>query len=91
LKPDAARDAFLAFARDHKPLVQESDYGMVVSELLRGGASMEAIDVMDAGMKAYPASEQMKAVQKQVTEAAKQSKDPAGLNKLKGLGYVGDH
>jgi len=52
---------------------------------------MEAIDVMDAGMKAYPTSEQMKAVQKQVTEAAKQSKDPAGLNKLKGLGYVGDH
>jgi hypothetical protein len=91
LKPEAARDAFLTFSRENKTLVQESDYGMVVSELLRAGASMEAIDVMDAGMKAYPASAQMKAVQKQVTEAAKQSKDPAGLNKLKGLGYVGDH
>jgi hypothetical protein len=33
----------------------------------------------------------MQAVQKQVTDAAKQSKDPAGLKKLKGLGYVGDH
>lgn len=91
LQPPSARDAFLKFAKENSSLVQEGDYGMVVSELLRAGASMEAIDVMDAGMKAYPQSAQMKAVQQQVTEAAKKSADPAGLNKLKGLGYVGDH
>lgn len=91
LQAPLARDAFLALARDHKQLVQEGDYGLVVSELLRADAPIEAIDVMDAGMKAYPQSAQMQAVQKQVTDAAKQSKDPAGLKKLKGLGYVGDH
>jgi hypothetical protein len=90
-KPDLARDAFLAFAKDHKPLVQEGDYGMVVSELLKNGGLLEAIDVMDAGVKAYPQSPQMLAVQKQVTEAAKHDKSPASHNKLKGLGYVGDH
>jgi len=89
-EPERARDEFLAFAKVQAASLAESHYGILVGEFLRRGRTVEAIDVMDAGVKAFPNSEAMLAIRKRVEEQARSSKDPASMQKLKGLGYVGD-
>lgn len=89
-EPERARDEFLAFAKVQAAALSESHYGILVGEFLRRGRTNEAIDVMDAGVKAFPNSEAMLAIRKRVEEQARASKDPASMQKLKGLGYVGD-
>jgi tetratricopeptide (TPR) repeat protein len=89
-EPERARDEFLAFAKVQAASLAESHYGILVNEFLRRGRTVEAIDVMDAGVKAFPNSEAMLAIRKRVEEQARSSKDPASMQKLKGLGYVGD-
>lgn len=88
---DAARakDEFLAYSQANKSSIAEEDYSLVVSELLRRENTLEAIEVMDAGIKAFPESPRMAAVKKEVAEAAQKAKDPAAMQKLKGLGYIG--
>ncbi len=88
---DAARakDEFLAYAQANRSSLAEEDYSLVVSELLRRDHTLEAIEVMDAGVKAFPESPRMAAVKKEVAEQAQKAKDPAAMQKLKGLGYVG--
>jgi hypothetical protein len=87
--PERARDEFLVYAKAQSSSVGEGDYGMLVGEFLRRERTSEAIDVMDAGVKAFPKSETMLAIRKQVETQARSAKDPAALQKLKGLGYVG--
>ena len=89
-EPERARDEVLVYAKAQSANVGEGDYGMLVSEFLRRERTVEAIDVMDAGVKAFPNSEAMLAIRKRVEEQARSSKDPASMQKLKGLGYVGD-
>jgi hypothetical protein len=88
-EPEQARDRFLAFAKEPSARVGEVEYGAMVSEFLRRERTSEAIDVMDAGVKAFPQSELMASIQKKVEEQARSAKDPASMQKLKGLGYVG--
>lgn len=84
-----AKDEFLAWAQANRSSVGEEDYSLVVSELLRRENTLEAIEVMDAGIKAFPESPRMAAVKKEVAEQAQKAKDPAALQKMKGLGYIG--
>jgi hypothetical protein len=90
LDPPAAKKAFLELARAHSAKVEVVDFGMIVGELVRKGAMIEAIDVMDAGIKLYPESPEMTSIRAQVMEASSKTQDPAAMQKLKGLGYVGD-
>ena len=89
-EPALACKEFLAFASALPAALTESHYGVLVNEFLRRGRTSQAIDVMDAGVKAFPKSEAMLAIRKRVEEQARASKDPADMSKLKGLGYVGD-
>ena len=89
-EPERARDEFLAFAKVQAASLSESHYGILVGEFLRRERTSEAIDVMDAGVKAFPNSQAMVAIRKKVEEQARSSKDPASMQKMKGLGYVGD-
>lgn len=84
-----ARDLFLAYAKAPGAKVTEGDYGTMVGEFMRREHTVEAIDVMDAGVKAFPKSEAMAAIAKKVEEQARAAKDPAAMQKMKGLGYIG--
>jgi hypothetical protein len=88
--PKKAKDDFLALSRSTTAKVQEQDYSSIANELLKKGAAAEAVEVMDAGLRAFPESPKMQLLKKQVVEASTKSKDPAALKALKGLGYTGD-
>lgn len=88
--PSRAKDDFLALARSASDKVREQDYSTIVEELVKKGAVSDAVEVMDAGIKAFPESPQMQTLKNSVVEASKKSKDGGALKKLKGLGYTGD-
>jgi hypothetical protein len=90
VEPELARDDFLAYAKAQSATIGEGDFAIMVGEFLRRERTLEAVDVMDAGVKAFPKSKEMLAVRKKVEEQARASKDPAAMQKMKGLGYVGD-
>ena len=89
-QPAKAKGEFLALAKAHPTRVQEQDFGQIVDELVREDAIVEAIDVMDAGIKLHPESPGMQQVRARVLEASQKAQSPEALDKLKGLGYVGD-
>jgi hypothetical protein len=88
--PKQAKEDFLALARSSSAKLREQDYSAIANELVKKGAVSDAIDVMDAGLRAFPESPQMQLLKNQIVDASKKSKDPGALNKLKGLGYTGD-
>jgi tetratricopeptide (TPR) repeat protein len=88
--PKQAKEDFLALARSGPAKLHEQDYSAIAGELVKKGAVSDAIDVMDAGLKAFPESPQMQVLKNQIVEASKKTKDPGAMNKLKGLGYTGD-
>lgn len=83
-----AKDDFLALAHTGAK-VEEQDFSLVVNEMMKKGAVPEAAEVTNAGIKRFPESPKMFAIQKQVHEASAKVKDPKDLEKLKGLGYTG--
>jgi hypothetical protein len=89
LEPDRARDDFLSYAKEPAAKAGEGDYVALVNEFLRRDKTVQAIDVMDAGVKAFPKSEALLGVRKKVEEHARAANDPAALQKMKGLGYIG--
>jgi hypothetical protein len=89
LDADLARDQFLKYAQEPASKAGEGDYVALVGEFLRREKTVQAIDVMDAGVKAFPKSEALLAIRKKVEEQARSTSDPAALQKMKGLGYIG--
>lgn len=83
-----AKNEFLAFHSAHSDRVKESEFKLVVDELVKRGQLGPAADVVDAGRKAFPESPLMTQLLKTVGDASK--KDPEAMKKLKGMGYVGD-
>jgi major membrane immunogen (membrane-anchored lipoprotein) len=88
--PRQAKDEFLALSRTAQGHIHEQDFSAIAGELVKTGAVTEAVEVMDAGLKAFPESPQMQILKQKVVEASTKSKDPAALKALKGLGYTGD-
>ena len=84
-----AKDEFLDFVRAHSDKVTEQDYNMIVGELVKKGAVAPATEIIEAGLKTFPESPNMKKLRDLVGDAAKKSKDPKAINTLKGLGYAG--
>lgn len=85
----AARKAFFEYVARNGTKVREDDYGLVCSDLLQGGFTLDAIDIMDAGQKRFPESPRMIATKEAVVAAAKREKTPDALKKLESLGYAG--
>ncbi len=87
--PMEAKQEFLDLARKHPELIKEPDYTTIIRELVQKRAASEAIEVVEAGMKAFPNSMSMIAIRDEVGDELEKSHDPAALDKLKGLGYTG--
>jgi len=93
IDPGAARDAFLALAEEHANALELGDYTMLLSELDSSKEYLVAVDVAHAGKLAYPESERMSKTMDDFVEKAKaeaEGGDSSVLDKLKGLGYVGE-
>ena len=90
LDPARAKTEFLALARAHPGTVGEQDFAIVVGDLIAHGGILEAIDVVEAGSARFPESPRMLALREQVVAASQRARDPGAMQRLKGLGYVGD-
>jgi hypothetical protein len=84
LDADRAKDALLGLG----DRAGESEYSKVASNLTVEGHFMQAIDVLDAGVKKYGESPKLKALLDKVKAEAEKSGSSDALDKLKGLGYL---
>ena len=62
-------------------------YSLIAGALLGADATVNAVNVVDMGVKAFPDDPKMAALLEKVKEAA--ATDPAALDALKGMGYLG--
>jgi len=62
-------------------------YSLIAGALLGANATVNAVNVVDMGVKAFPGDAKMAALLEKVKEAA--ATDPAALDALKGMGYLG--
>ncbi|MBK7878423.1 MAG: hypothetical protein IPJ77_22435 [Planctomycetes bacterium] len=90
LEPARTKNEFLAFQAARPTAVKDMDFKLVVDELVKRGNFEPATDLVAAGQKAFPESQLIQQLLKSVGDAAKASKDPEAMKKLKGMGYVGD-
>jgi len=65
------------------------EYRDITTEMVNAHAYAPAVQMMDLGMKAFPDDEKMAQVRDVVIETSEQAGDPAALNALKGMGYLG--
>lgn len=87
-KADAAVVGFLALAKADP--VPASEYRMFVTDLANAGAYQAAIDVLEAGNSKYPDDPKWKALQAKLVKAADAAGDSGAMDRMKGLGYVGN-
>jgi tetratricopeptide (TPR) repeat protein len=85
-----AKTEFLEFAQGSPSKVTDSDYNLIASKFGDAGKFAEAIAILEVGKKAFPESPHLDALGKDLFNRAKASGDEGALDKLKGLGYVGD-
>jgi len=81
-----AKAEFLALAASSN--LEVGDYTLVVSELLNVQQWVPAIELMDAGVKAFPENPKMGLLRKQVVAKSTESGDDAANDLLKGMGYL---
>jgi hypothetical protein len=62
-------------------------YSLIAGALIGANATVNAVNVVDMGVKAFPDDAKMAALLEKVKEAA--ATDPAALDALKGMGYLG--
>jgi hypothetical protein len=84
LDPDGARDAILGIG----DRAGEAEYSKVASDLTAEGHYIQAIDVLDGGVKRHGESPKLKALLEKVRAEAEKSGSSDALDKLKGLGYL---
>ena len=72
------------------PAADEDLYATIGNKMCAAGKLTQATDVLDAGIKLYSESPQLKALQDRVVAEAQKAGDPDAMEKLKGLGYIGD-
>lgn len=89
-EPDQAKDEFLKLANDLPEHVDIQKYKIIGTKMTEAKRFQQAIDVLDAGIKAFDEPESLMAAMKNVELAAADAGDSGALDALKGLGYVGD-
>ena len=85
-----AKDDFLALAEAMPSKITDRHYNQIGGRLGEAEAFTEAIDLVTAGMEAHPESPHLKKLVDTLGDRASQGNDPAALEALKSLGYVGD-
>ena len=81
-----AQTDFLAFAQANKGKINEKDYRQVGSKMTSAGKYLEAIAVLDAGIKEFGKTD---ALMKTIDAVKKESaNDAAAQSALAGLGYL---
>jgi hypothetical protein len=81
-----AKTEFLALATSAE--VEVGDYTILVNELLGLQQWVPAIELMDAGVKAFPENPKMGLLRDKVVAKSKESGDAGANAALKGLGYL---
>jgi len=85
-----AKNEFLEYAKGNPSRITDSDYNLIASKFGDAGKIDEAIEILEVGKAAYPESPHLDALGKELANRAKASGATDALDKLKGLGYVGD-
>lgn len=85
-----AKDEFLAYAKGSPSQVEERDFNKIGGLFGSEGKVAEGVEVLTAGMAAFPESVLLQALVKQLGDLAKKSGNAKELEALAGLGYVGD-
>jgi len=85
-----AKSEFLELAAAHPDRVTDKEFAMIGGRLGEAHKLSEAMDLVEAGKKAHPQSESLQILVKQLGDMAKTSGTPEEMDRLKGLGYVGD-
>ena len=62
-------------------------YSLIAGALIGADATVNAVNVVDMGVKAFPENAKMASPLEKVKEAA--ATDPEALDALKGMGYLG--
>ena len=90
LDPAKARDELLALAAENQGLLQDRDYSAIATAMVQTKEFGVAIDVIDAGRKAFPDSQRLVKLTDAIVAESKRSGDSKLLDKLRGLGYTGE-
>jgi len=85
----AATTRFLELARDVPAQVTDKDFNIFGAKLAGSRHYLEAIDVMDAGLKAHSESAILHTFKDQLVEDANSAGDSAAIEKLAKMGYLG--
>lgn len=85
---DAAKAEFLALALALPDRIGAKDYRAIGGRMTDAKKYSQAIDILDAGIKAFPEDDKMKPYMDAVTKAAQADGDSGALDKLAGLGYL---
>lgn len=83
-----AQESFLTFAKANAELVKPKDFKHVVACLRTNEGLLQAIDVMNDGMKRWPDDAVMSELLELVKADVIKANDPAAKAKMEGLGYM---
>ncbi len=86
--PKEASAKLLSLAQQQPEAITAKDFRDVQSYLQTHGHYLEAIDVMDAGLKRWAGDPLMLEVKDRLLAAVQNAGDAAATAKLKGLGYM---
>ena len=86
--PEQARTDFLELVAGRPSALEPRDFSYVGNKFAGASRFSEAIDVLDAGMKAHAESPQLKELQVSIKDRATKAGDQAALDKMRGLGYL---
>lgn len=83
-----AREEFIALAKAQPGRIVELDFHVVVSEFVNTRQFLDAVEVMNSGMKLFPGSKKMQEILDAVRAASTRAEDPSSMKRLKDLGYL---
>lgn len=86
LDADKAAKTFLDFATAHADQVLAKDYSSIGGELVSAGGGLQAVDVVDAGLKRFEGDAGLMKAMDAIIKYSE--KDPATASALSGLGYL---
>ena len=87
LDAEKAKNDFLDLAKSSNS-VGAKEYSKIGGMLANAGAFNPAIELVDAGIQAYPETPQLQKIIEQIKTQATQSGDSSALKALEGLGYL---
>ena len=86
----AAADELIELAGAMPGKVSDRDYNRIAGRMGDAGHFTEAIALLEKGKEEYPDSAHLDKLGNRLADEAKKSGDSGALDRLKGLGYVGD-